>query len=441
MSNFRIFILLAAALSTTACERINITREIPVNLAKSKSVFIDAKQRVVTYIPATTVHYIKNKDGSNTTTTQTSMRVCAEPSPDALTAIATSANGGLSAGDKFNFNAAFSRAETAASIGLRTQSIQLMRDVLYRMCEEYQSGALTPAGVETLQRRYQSSMVTILAIEQLTGVVRPPPVILGSETSRGGAAAASDILGQVSSAKKSLSTAQDKVAEAKVNKETTQSALDGLLKDGGEVAPEKMSVERKAKWQELKDANEKALSDLSAASDAQTAREDDLADAKTALAALGAGDSAASATGEFQQGESDRNSVETAQVAAAVQEIVSDTLNLGFLREACATMFVAMIEGRSAVEVTSNDSLSKDNFADICIKYGQTTADMAKASVTRQDAISDLIAKIDPKNTNSAEVLKIVLGMASTATSTTTTSSKLGRSGSELKTEFPFPPK
>ena len=63
--------------------------------------------------------------------------VCAEPSPDALSAFAASfgASSASPGTDAVSLAAAFQ--STTASIGLRTQSITLMRDALYRICEAY----------------------------------------------------------------------------------------------------------------------------------------------------------------------------------------------------------------------------------------------------------------------------------------------------------------
>jgi hypothetical protein len=78
---------------------------------------------------------------------------CAEPSPDALTALSTSV--GTSAETaKAIANLAISSVESAASIGLRTQSIQQLRDGMYWPCEAYAGGAMDDAEYNSQQRRY-----------------------------------------------------------------------------------------------------------------------------------------------------------------------------------------------------------------------------------------------------------------------------------------------
>ena len=64
------------------------------------------------------------------------------------------------------------------AIGLRTQSIQLLRDAMYRICEAYWNDALDSESLIAMHRRFQNLMTGLLAIEQLTGAVRPEPIIL-----------------------------------------------------------------------------------------------------------------------------------------------------------------------------------------------------------------------------------------------------------------------
>ena len=73
--------------------------------------------------------------------------VCAEPSPDVALAIAQSFGFGISifAGGSGQGAGSGSgaTAEGIAQLGERTQSIQLLRDQMYRACEAYANGAIT----------------------------------------------------------------------------------------------------------------------------------------------------------------------------------------------------------------------------------------------------------------------------------------------------------
>jgi hypothetical protein len=136
------------------------------------SLSIDAKQRVVYTV---TKKYKDNVEWK---------AICAEPSPDALSALSASLGVDAAVASKA-LGVAFSSQEAAASIGLRTQTIQTLRDAMYRLCEGYASGAIDDIGFARLQRRYQAIMLGLLSIEQLTGaVVANQAVLSGSATTR-----------------------------------------------------------------------------------------------------------------------------------------------------------------------------------------------------------------------------------------------------------------
>lgn len=113
---------------------------------------------------------------------------CAEPSPDALAAYASSLGLGASAPSEGAASVASALQSSAGSIGLRTQSITLMRDSLYRICEAYANGKIGPAQVMTLLARSQDLTAGVLAIEQLTGAVAANQVILTSTANAGASA-------------------------------------------------------------------------------------------------------------------------------------------------------------------------------------------------------------------------------------------------------------
>lgn len=128
-----------------------------------KAIHLDAKQRVV----------LAKSFGA----------VCAEPNPDALSAFATALTAGAADATKTSVTVGSSLSETAASIGLRTQSITLMRDMLYRICEAYYNKAIDGPQVMQLLGRSQDRAIAALAIEQLTGVVAARQAALGTASS------------------------------------------------------------------------------------------------------------------------------------------------------------------------------------------------------------------------------------------------------------------
>jgi hypothetical protein len=206
---------------------------------------IDVKQRVVL------THEKKTKDAKGVERIQ--LITCAEPSPDALTVLGASnalsiavdapkANGSL--------NATSSVAEAGAFVGLRTQSIQLLRDAMYRLCEGYAAGAIDSNEFESMQRRFQSTMMGLIAIEQLTGPVVASQALLLSSAKASAGASAGDAavdaaqgkvdaqLTKVTDAKNALDPlesalkeAETKVSENRRNYSSAQSELRGEEKD------------------------------------------------------------------------------------------------------------------------------------------------------------------------------------------------------------------
>jgi hypothetical protein len=111
---------------------------------------------------------------------------CVEPSPDAFSVYAAALEGSASKKDKIDVAAKLATNETGATIGLRTESIQLLRDAMYRLCEGYAAGGINRATYQDLLSKYQKSMVSLIAISQLTGAVKPQQVVIGSSANIGG---------------------------------------------------------------------------------------------------------------------------------------------------------------------------------------------------------------------------------------------------------------
>ncbi|KAA5803886.1 hypothetical protein F1654_08805 [Alkalicaulis satelles] len=165
------------ALSTSACANLSTVYRAPdltgaenrtLLQPRARSLVLDANQSVV----------LQGTPRKGDKENHTYNVFCAQPSPDAITAVA--ASGGLNAAFRdISAETAFALGQTTASIGLRTQSIQLLRDHSYRLCEGYLSGAIDEFNFRILQRRYQNLMTAVLAIEQLTGPVMAQQAAIG----------------------------------------------------------------------------------------------------------------------------------------------------------------------------------------------------------------------------------------------------------------------
>ena len=102
----------------------------------------------------------------------TSVSVCAEPSPDALksTFLTLAAKASQNSVDAL-LDASYVQSEAPEYVGLRTQTIQLLRDAYFRLCEAFMNDGIDAVAYDVLQRRFQSQIVALLAVEQLTGAV------------------------------------------------------------------------------------------------------------------------------------------------------------------------------------------------------------------------------------------------------------------------------
>lgn len=173
---------LAGLLILSACDANfhSIYRTTPSGTATphSQVVITDAKQGI------TVMNYDDETD---------MFRVCAARSPDVFSALTTAFHGDASAEVFQKFAAAISgsgtSAESASAFGLRTQLTQSQMELLYQLCLNSLNGTLSPDQLATEIHRYQNTMVTMLAIEQVTGYARPSLVAPGGQSAVGSAEA------------------------------------------------------------------------------------------------------------------------------------------------------------------------------------------------------------------------------------------------------------
>lgn len=163
---------------------------------------------------------------------------CAEPSPDAMSAYAAQFAADLTKttpeGGQISAAAKAALQQAAAFIGMRTPSIQLLRDAMYRVCEAYANGAVDSDQYELFMRRYQRQIVAMMAIESLAQVGRAPAITLTTQASTGGERALSEWMAEI----KTQQELQDKhknVANATVaESEQLGEKIAGLEKDLGQ---------------------------------------------------------------------------------------------------------------------------------------------------------------------------------------------------------------
>ena len=187
-----------------------------------KSQLIDVKQRGI-FISSKEERIEETIADKKITRTIKSPIVCAEPSPDAMSAYAAemAAKGGSEGKAYGELSAAMQ--ESASFIGMRTASIQALRDYGYRICEAYMSGAINEIQYESLLRRYQKNLVVLFTIEQLSGVNRVPTIALISQ----GAVGDGGVVQTLETTKKNLTNEIDQLKASKDGKTTAeQEAID-----------------------------------------------------------------------------------------------------------------------------------------------------------------------------------------------------------------------
>lgn len=228
--------------------------------SKLRAVSVDANQRFL----VSNYNKLRSQDPEL-------WRACAEPSPDAMAVFGGSLAGGLTK-DSTSAQLAAGFAAQAASIGLRTQSITLLRDAQYRLCEAYINGALDGRQLAALHRRFQNIMVANLAIEQLTGYARPTVTQVGA----GGAASVAGGLAEaqkaLDDANKDLTKKQSAAADAKTKVDETTTAYNAkkaatasaraALPTGAVTAREAATKQKKTADELQEDANAKLTAAL-----------------------------------------------------------------------------------------------------------------------------------------------------------------------------------
>jgi hypothetical protein len=155
MSSIRTLAMAVVALALGACSTIH--KPFAVDGKDAKSLALDAKQRAIVSVE-------RRDDGGAGTT-----RVfCAEPAPDALVSIAASGGFDLDVAGKGKAGTRGALTESAMLMARRTQTIQLLRDGLYRACEAYANGAISRDEYARILSRIDDLAVTLVAIDGLT---------------------------------------------------------------------------------------------------------------------------------------------------------------------------------------------------------------------------------------------------------------------------------
>lgn len=211
---------------------------------------------------------------------------CVEPSPDVFAAISSAVEGSFNKADSISAIAKAAMSESAGTIGIRTEAIQLLRDAMFRLCEGYINGSITQSKYEELHEKYQKSMVTLAAVGALADSARPVQLALGGQASLTRSELVKMLLEDKKNAESKILTTKEDIKQADIEFE---SSLDVVcekdevtcdpLPDGKsteeEVAIEYCSQEAQASDEQCNDFESKKQN-KSEATEANKNAEDDL---------------------------------------------------------------------------------------------------------------------------------------------------------------------
>jgi phosphohistidine phosphatase SixA len=328
MNQPKLFVLVSLIFTLSACANINSIHhkyDFDGNEKKQAiAISIDAQQRFLNMF----------FDGS-------AWKACAEPSPDALAAFSSALGGSMTTPKDVAASVSSSIAEQAAAFGLRTQTITILRDEAYRICEAATNGSIAQTQVELLHRRFLNVLVATLAIEQLTGYARPTITTLGGGGSATSAGAALPVI------QAQLKAATDKLSKDKDAQTKAQSDYDKeKTTDGATPSSDQ----------------QKALDSLKATlDDAANTVVTDKANVDSLTTALS--NAQANSSNAFSNNAiivSPQTSAQaTAEIATAVTNIVKEVLHVDYTEDSCVSFLI------------SNDAKDKTNFGDV-INYCNT---------------------------------------------------------------------
>jgi hypothetical protein len=317
---------LAIAFVVSGCANISTLHRWTWLPGNGQALHLDAPQRVV----------LTNASGF----------ACAEPSPDALQAYASAIGASFASPDDKAASLSGAMNTGAGSIGLRTQSITLMREMLYRLCESARNQSLTAVDHTQLLQRAQDMTLAVLAIEQLTGAVVARQVLLSGSAESSSSANIANTQAALDAARKNEQLAKDSLTaaqeEEKRQTDAVQKIDDAIAEEKKKPTPVQADLDKLAKQRAAQQGTlDSAKGATKVANDNHlAARKASQAIESNFNAAIATSTAAARGTGSFSEG-SDRNYVgkdTVEQIARATTDIVIAVVNKGHLTDTCITL-------------------------------------------------------------------------------------------------------
>ena len=114
-------------------------------------------------------------------------------------------------------------SEAVASIAMRTQTIQLLRDGLFRACEAYMNGAIDQHQYNIILLNIDRLMVTLLGVDAIGGMGMAPAVAIGATS-----AATANAVGQANAAQGAAKQVQSEAMANIVTSANAHSSMPAL---------------------------------------------------------------------------------------------------------------------------------------------------------------------------------------------------------------------
>jgi hypothetical protein len=358
--------LVATGLTLGACAdfySIGRTRVLPDDPGSNKglAIHLDAQQRLM----------MVGKDGT----------YCAEASPDAMAAYAAALAGSAAAQGYGSGSMSNASQSSIASIGLRTQSITLMRDALYRLCEAGANGQVSKISAMQLMARSQDLTAVVVAVEQLTGATAAAQAMLTGTAGANAAATEISGEGQIEAAEKNLTNKQEatvklrgKLAEKKAEVQQLGVAS-GEAKRKAQEAPDDPADVKQTLTAEADEADRKHIAaqqeqkllegQLERAEKAEKRAEEIVEKAASAGSSADSQTSAStSSEGEFAENPSREklNDASSAAIAKSVEAMVTTVLNKDYTGADC----MVLLTNITTVKVDPDHAALLDNTLKQC---------------------------------------------------------------------------
>jgi hypothetical protein len=338
-------------------------------------------------------------------------RYCAEPSPDALAAYAASLGLGASVPGTGAGSGSSALSSAAASIGLRTQSIQLMRDALYRICEASNNGRINESDSAMLLRRSQDLTAVVVAVEQLTGAViaQQAAVTTNAQASASASLVANQQLlaemekqveekqAAVDSAETALKEATTAQEKAKTDKATADANLAQTDNESNRTAANnaKTNLESKDRIVEIRKRDLEARKEQLA--DAKKVRDEVKAARDSALTNSNA---ATASNAQFSQSQQAKalDKAASEKIATVVGEMVKDVLNKDYTVDHCMTLLAS---------ATDKDNVAVQICAEIMTRSAERAfkdLDLKISSYAHDDTSAQLETLISEKKVTPAAI-------------------------------------